>query len=1016
MHGRRLLRTAASGVFCRSSQAPIRSKRWLNSFLDTWQFAATDPERVKHQHGFIELLRDGKATLPDLIDASERRCKELDQPKPPGFFLYVDQGEELYVRAEEHQRRRFSELLAQALPDQRLRAMMSMRSDFLGHLQNDTPLFKIRQQIDVPPLGEEQLREIISRPAQLLGVRFETESLVEIITRRTAEDSVRDVGALPLLSYTLDDMWTQMVRQDDGTLRLPAQSFELGGVLVDRADKFLATHSSAEDALRRVLTLRLATVRDDGEPTRRRAVLAEFSDEEWRLVSELADYPNRLLVIVTTEAGDTYAEVAHETIFRRWAKLREWIDAEREFLAWRSRLEAACRAWQATPDASKSDALLMGHALAQAQSWHAKRGEDIPAVDRAFILQSRKTAQRRKLRVQALVGVLVAVMVAGVAAWWDQDWLKERLYPLVNVRALTRAQESALNPKDAFKECTDCPEMVVVPAGTFVMGSRNTETLADSDEFPQHPVSITEPFAVSKFEVTFENWDTCYELHGCRIRPDDYGWGRANRPVIGVDWDDAEQYVSWLSKQTGKGYRLLSEAEWEYAARAGTTTAYSWGDEVKKDGKAMADCFNCGSPWDDKETAPVGLFAPNAFGLHDMLGNVWEWVEDCYHASYDGAPKNGSAWTDGDCKERVSRGGSWGDLPQVLLRSAFRLRSPTVTRYEGLGFRVGRTLGVRPLVQQSTPAGQSPQTAAQSPQTTGHRVALVIGNSAYQNAPALSHPQIDAQAMAVMFQKAGFDVVSTLYDAGNLQFKRAIAQFEDEADHSDIAVVYYSGYGIDIQGVNYLIPVDAKIAPDRDAADEAITLQRLAKSIDGANRLRLVILDASRDNPFAQAIKQQQQTAAAQGANRGLTESTSKAGTLFAYAAIAGSEAEDGDAEHSTYTNALLHNLFVPALDIRLAFGRILVEVQKKTSYRQTPFVYGSLEGGNISLVPALPDRPGIDLVSEKIDYSVVKQIGMARAWEVFLVQHTTGFYSSVARQQLRLEELQYPPSHGNGP
>jgi hypothetical protein len=150
-------------------------KALVESFLDTWQYNATDPERVKQQHGWIELLL-GKATLSDLIDATERRRKELDQPKPPAFFLYVDQGEELYVRAEEHQRRRFSELLAQALPEARLRTMMSMRSDFLGSLQNDEPLFKARQQIDVPPLREAELREVVSRPAQLLAARFESES------------------------------------------------------------------------------------------------------------------------------------------------------------------------------------------------------------------------------------------------------------------------------------------------------------------------------------------------------------------------------------------------------------------------------------------------------------------------------------------------------------------------------------------------------------------------------------------------------------------------------------------------------------------------------------------------------------------------------------------------------------------------------------------------------------------------------------------------------------------------
>src|SRR5580692_1308488 len=381
-------------------------KALVEAFLDTWQFGATDFERTKQQNGWIELLRDGKATLSDLVEATERRRKELDQAKPPGFFLYVDQGEELYARAEESQRRRFSELIASALPDPRLHTIMSMRSDFLGHLQRDEPLFKARQHIDVPPLREAELREVVSRPAQLLAARFETEGLIDIITRRTAEDSIKDVGALPLLSYTLDDMWAQMVRQGDGTLRLPAQSFELGGVLVDRADKFLAAHPGAADALRRVLTLRLATVRDDGEPTRRRAARAEFSPEEWRLVSELADYPNRLLVTVASETGETYAEVAHEAIFRRWDKLREWIAAEREFLAWRSGLEAARRAWDATPDTAKYDALLMGAALTQAQSWLSKRAEDLLKSDREFIAQSiarEKKARGRARRAQALV-------------------------------------------------------------------------------------------------------------------------------------------------------------------------------------------------------------------------------------------------------------------------------------------------------------------------------------------------------------------------------------------------------------------------------------------------------------------------------------------------------------------------------------------------------------------------------------------------------------------------------------
>jgi formylglycine-generating enzyme required for sulfatase activity len=198
---------------------------------------------------------------------------------------------------------------------------------------------------------------------------------------------------------------------------------------------------------------------------------------------------------------------------------------------------------------------------------------------------------------------------------------------------------------------------------------------------------------------------------------DDTSSTKARSPVIFVSWDDARAYVAWLSRMTGKAYRLLTEAEWEYAARAGTTTAYSWGDDIKKDGKAMANCYGCGSQWDGRQTSSVGSFTPNAFGLYDMAGNVYQWVQDCYHPNYDGAPTNGSEWTaddckyrvdcyhpnyDGaptngsewtadDCKYRVVRGGSWGLYPPDL-RSARRGRVTSDGRDSYLGFRVGRTL------------------------------------------------------------------------------------------------------------------------------------------------------------------------------------------------------------------------------------------------------------------------------------------------------------------------------------
>jgi formylglycine-generating enzyme required for sulfatase activity len=671
--------------------------------MDIWQFETSDPARIKRRNEWVELLLDanGKTTLADLLDETERRYKKLGQTIPPAFILYIDQGEELYVRAEERQRRRFSEVIADGVADPRLYMLMSMRADFLGELQKDEPLFKVHRQINVPPLREAGLRDVVRRPAELLSVRFETAGLSDIITQRAAEDSVKDVGALPLLSYTLDDMWTQMVKRDDGVLRLPPQSFELGGVLVDRADAFLAAHPKSQDELRRIFTLKLAIVREGEEPTRRRAPRSEFADEEWRLVCKLADHPNRLLVTAAPENGETYAEVAHEAIFRRWNRLRDWIAAEREFLAWRTGLEAARRAWQATPDGSRNDALLMGVPLEQAQSWLGKRREDLSTVDQDFVDQSAKReskARTRARRAKALVYVLLLGIIAVLVVWINQAYVKEQMNWYMTMRpyrvanfdnyALKPSIESALKPLASFHECAnDCPEMIVIQAGSFTMGSSVTEKGHYTTEGPQHSVTIAKPFAVSKFDVTFAEWDACVSVGGCpRVR--DSGFGRGTRPVINVSWDDAQQYVAWLSRMTGRPYRLLTEAEWEYAARAGSTTAYFWGDEI---GKGNANCMDCDSKWGYRQTSPVGSFKPNAFGLYDMNGNVWQWVQDCHHDNYEGAPTDGSGWTIRDCSLPVIRGGSWYDDSRAL-RSANRLRISTVGRMPHVGFRIGRTL------------------------------------------------------------------------------------------------------------------------------------------------------------------------------------------------------------------------------------------------------------------------------------------------------------------------------------
>jgi formylglycine-generating enzyme required for sulfatase activity len=256
----------------------------------------------------------------------------------------------------------------------------------------------------------------------------------------------------------------------------------------------------------------------------------------------------------------------------------------------------------------------------------------------------------------------------------------------------------ALAPGRVFRDCPTCPEMVVVPAGEFMMGSPESEKGRFKNEGPQHKVTIRQPFAVGKFEVTFAEWDACVSEGGCTHKPADEGWGRAKRPVINVSWDDAVQYTAWLSKKTGKSYRLLTEAEWEYAARAVTRASdyapFSTGQTIDYRQANYDANFVYGGGRGGlyrQKTMPVGSFKPNAFGLYDMHGNVWEWVQDCYRDSYRGAPTDGSAVTSGDCSLRILRGGSWNYHPQ-LLRSAYRYASAPNIRTNFFGFRVARAL------------------------------------------------------------------------------------------------------------------------------------------------------------------------------------------------------------------------------------------------------------------------------------------------------------------------------------
>jgi len=251
---------------------------------------------------------------------------------------------------------------------------------------------------------------------------------------------------------------------------------------------------------------------------------------------------------------------------------------------------------------------------------------------------------------------------------------------------------SAVKPGSgaSFRDCPNCAEMVVAPAGVFTMGSPTSESGRQSSEGPQHQVTIAKPFAVGKFPVTFAQWDACVDGGGCNgYRPDDKGWGRGDRPVINVRWSDAKAYIAWLSAKTGLSYRLLSEAEREYVTRAGTSAPYWWGASISP---SQANFVPGGERTEDAQrTVPVKSFQPNRWGLYQVHGNVWEWVEDCWADNYDAAPQDGSARITDTCYRRVLRGGSWGSDPQALRSASHTGYFPNL-KDAYTGFRVARTL------------------------------------------------------------------------------------------------------------------------------------------------------------------------------------------------------------------------------------------------------------------------------------------------------------------------------------
>ena len=429
----------------------------------------------------------------------------------------------------------------------------------------------------------------------------------------------------------------------------------------------------------------LAQLNDQGAIIRREALWTSFDEEQQEL---LRRFERWRLVVRKGEGAESIVEVAHEALFREWTRLKRWLEPERTRLDALRLLQIDAANWDRS---SRSPAFLnhRGKRLGEADALAAndnyrKRIGDPELAYIAACRNAERAARRRLLAVASLVGVLSVALAAGVTAWWQGPWLKRQTYWAMHVRALSPAGERALQPGDPpFRECTHCPTVVVLRANSFTMGSTDNPR-----ERPPHRVTIAQPFAVGQLEVTFDEWDACV-VHGGACSPDvgTAGWGRGRQPVIFVSWEQAQHYVQWLSDVTGRPYRLLSEAEWEYAARAGNQANYSFGPDEATLGDHAWFADNAegrAHSADDKKR-------PNGFGLYNMYGNVAEWVADCFAENYGEPRSNGAAWTAGNCSRRVLRGGSFVDRARAM-RSASRDWAAFDKADKTIGFRVARTL------------------------------------------------------------------------------------------------------------------------------------------------------------------------------------------------------------------------------------------------------------------------------------------------------------------------------------
>ncbi|MGO8954695.1 MAG: SUMF1/EgtB/PvdO family nonheme iron enzyme [Rhodomicrobium sp.] len=673
----------------REAYGPIRDR-----LFDVWETSGCNDKGTLTEAGF--------AALEAALETEGAKLRKAADRAGATILIGVDQAEEM-ARGESESAEALADYLRVALASAKSpwQLAFTIRTDSFPELQSHRRFQDLEARgYDLRAIPVFRFDSVVEEPAKRYGVLVDN-ALVDALM----EDAPKE-DALPLLAFALQRLWQRYAASGSLTKAHYDKVGGLRGLIEDAAERAMRGFEPEQDLplpstpppprqtelAARTFVPALVEINDQGATIRHIAEWSHFSEEQQDLLKR---FDRWRLVVRKGEAEGGTVEVAHEALFRTWKRLESWLEPERVRLEASRALQIDAGNWERN---GKNEGFLNHRnarlAEARALSADPRYAARLSQKDFDYLKAcagAERAARARARRGKAFAGTLVLLLIAAGVGWWQQAWLLEQYQwrMVMGPSVLTAGQEmeKAAHPGQTFKECAKgCPEMVVIPAGEFLMGSPETEKDRHFRE-TQHKVTIAKPFAVGKFVVTFAEWDVCTAAGACP-RASDSSWGRDNRPVINVSWDEAQVYAAWLKRVSGKDYRLLTEAEWEYAARAGSTTAYFWGDEI---GEGNANCGSCGSQWGNKQTAPVGSFKPNAFGLYDMHGNVWQWLKDCYHDSYDGAPGDGKAWTTGDCGRRVDRGGSWNSVWWPL-RSASRAKDRTDFRDRGLGFRVGRTL------------------------------------------------------------------------------------------------------------------------------------------------------------------------------------------------------------------------------------------------------------------------------------------------------------------------------------